>query len=90
MPKIVTENVYPPIPLRQFDWVAHYDDEEGPTGTGATEQEAIEELLTNHPPCTMQECVGPALRQDRRRVSQVRRRRWRILPLTADKHGARQ
>ena len=49
--KIVTENIYPPIPIRQFDWVAHCDDEEGPTGTGATEQEAIDELLTNHPPC---------------------------------------
>ncbi len=51
MSKIVTEFVYPPIPLRQFDWVAHYDDPEGHTGTGVTEQDAINDLLTEHPPC---------------------------------------
>lgn len=51
MSNIVTEFVYPPIPLRQFDWAAHYDDPEGPTGTGATEQEAIDNLLSDHPPC---------------------------------------
>lgn len=49
--KIVTAHVYPPIPIRQFDWLAHYDDPEGPTGTGATEQAAINDLLENHPPC---------------------------------------
>ena len=51
MAKIVTEFVYPPIPLRQFDWAAHYDDPEGHVGYGATEQEAIDDLLTEHPPC---------------------------------------
>lgn len=48
-PKIVTENVYPPIPVRFMDWVAHYDDPEGPTGTGATEAEAVRDLMDNHP-----------------------------------------
>lgn len=46
--KIVTEHVYPPIPMRQFDWSAvdgdTYDGS-GPVGTGATEQEAIADLL---------------------------------------------
>jgi hypothetical protein len=48
-PKVVTENIYPPIPIRQFDWTAHYDDPEGPCGYGATEAEAIADLLENHP-----------------------------------------
>lgn len=43
MGKIVTSYEFPPIPSRHFDWCAHYDDPEGPTGWGATEQEAIEE-----------------------------------------------
>ena len=42
--KIVTEHVYPPIPMRQFDWVAHYDDPEGLAGWGRTEAEAIADL----------------------------------------------
>lgn len=46
--KIVTNNVYPPIPIRSFDWCAHYDDEEGPTGWGATEAEAIADLTENY------------------------------------------
>lgn len=45
---IVTEFVYPPIPIRRFDWVAHYDDPEGPTGHGATEAEAIADLTENY------------------------------------------
>lgn len=49
MDKIVTEHVYPPIPLRQFDWCAHYDDPEGPLGWGHTEAEAIADLTENHP-----------------------------------------
>ena len=59
--KIVTEFVYPPIPLRQFDWAAHYDDPEGYVGRGATEQEAINDLLTEHPPCKN---VSPYVRAD--------------------------
>lgn len=50
--KIITTHVYPPIPMRQFDWHAHYEgeeDEQMDYGTGATEQEAIDDLLENHP-----------------------------------------
>lgn len=46
--KIVTEFWAKPIPLRHFDWAAHYDDPEGPVGWGATEQEAIIELTENY------------------------------------------
>jgi hypothetical protein len=47
--KIVTEYVYPPIPIRRFDWLAYYDGmEEGVTGTGATEAEAIADLIENN------------------------------------------
>ena len=55
MPKIVTTFVYPPIPLRQFDWQAIYDDDEPDddgrmdAGHGATEQEAIADLIENYP-----------------------------------------
>jgi hypothetical protein len=42
---IRTENIHPPIPLRNFDWQAWYEgQEEGPSGYGATEPEAIEDL----------------------------------------------
>lgn len=50
--KIVTDFVYPPIPDRRFDWSAiddhTYDgaeDSHCPIGHGATEQEAIDDLL---------------------------------------------
>jgi hypothetical protein len=45
--KIVTNNVCPPIPLRNTDWIAVDDDTydgTGPVGTGATEAEAIADL----------------------------------------------
>jgi hypothetical protein len=50
---VITQYVYPPIPIRQFDWCAYldfgeYDVESGPYGWGRTEAEAIldlEELL---------------------------------------------
>lgn len=43
--KIITSHVQPPIPSRIFDWVAHYEgEEEGVTGHGATEAEAIADL----------------------------------------------
>jgi len=47
---IRTENVYPPIPIRKFDWSAIDDRRYGgepsdPVGWGATEQEAIDDLL---------------------------------------------
>ncbi len=45
--KIVTNYIYPPIPIRQFDWSAVRDSyEEGdPQGFGETEQAAIDDLL---------------------------------------------
>lgn len=44
---IKTSHVYPPIPVRAFDWCAWFDDtgEEGLTGNGTTEQEAIADLI---------------------------------------------
>ena len=44
---IVTYYIYPPIPLRQFDWCAYYDgsEESGPYGYGPCRLEAIRELL---------------------------------------------
>lgn len=54
-PKIITHFVYPPIPLRQFDWCATYDGDEPDdngnieAGYGKTESEAIEDLTTNFP-----------------------------------------
>lgn len=56
--KIITSYWAKPIPLRDCDWSATYDDYEGgdgysePAGTigfGSTEQAAIEDLMTNHP-----------------------------------------
>jgi len=50
--KIRTEYVYPPIPIRDFDWSAVDDDTyDGapdahcPIGRGRTEKEAIDDLL---------------------------------------------
>jgi hypothetical protein len=50
-PKIVTNYIHPPVPPRQFDWLAMYDCDDGDSprkGYGATEQEAINDLLTNY------------------------------------------
>ena len=45
--KIITTFVYPPIPDRRWDWQAITDDYEGgaPLGSGATEREAVLDLL---------------------------------------------
>jgi hypothetical protein len=47
--KIVTEHVYPPIPVRDFDWRAvdddTYDGPGSPIGYGRTEAAAIADLL---------------------------------------------
>ena len=49
-PKIITRNIYPPIPIRQFDWMACYDGDEPDDngnmdiGYGPTEADAIEDL----------------------------------------------
>ncbi len=46
-PKIITSHVFPPIPVRSFDWEAFFegDEELGLRGHGATEEEAIADLL---------------------------------------------
>ena len=50
MGKIITEHVFPPIPIRQFDWAAYDENYEPPDsdgvgggidGYGRTEAEAI-------------------------------------------------
>ena len=49
--KIITTFILPPIPIRDFDWQATFDDYDGaedskcPMGFGSTEQEAINNLL---------------------------------------------
>jgi hypothetical protein len=47
--KVKTNNVFPPIPLRQFDWSAvddaTYDGEGCAIGYGSTEAEAVSDLL---------------------------------------------
>ena len=47
--KIVTRFVYPPIPIRDYDWCAYYDGEEeaGHYGYGSTEEEAIKDFIEN-------------------------------------------
>lgn len=47
--KIVTENIFPPIPDRRFDWIAYYEGEEerGRYGYGSTKDEAIAELVND-------------------------------------------
>lgn len=45
--RIKTEHVYPPIPIRSFDWCAWVDGEDEETriqGWGSTESEAIADL----------------------------------------------
>jgi hypothetical protein len=55
MPAIETHFIYPPIPMRQFDWCAYYagtepdDDGNMEAGYGKTEHDAIVDLLTNFP-----------------------------------------
>lgn len=46
-PKIITEFVHPPIPIRSHDWAARREnsDEGDPIGWGATEQDAIDDLM---------------------------------------------
>ena len=63
MPKIATSYRAKPIPLRQFDWTAWYDGDEPNdaggmrTGSGRTQEDAIANLLSNHPPSCV-DCGG--------------------------------
>lgn len=46
--KIITSFDYPPIPIRSFDWSAHWDDYDGgwqAVGHGETEAAAVRDLL---------------------------------------------
>ncbi len=47
MKKILTDYVYPPIPIRWMDWVAYFDgqDGDGPHAFGASKEEAIQNLI---------------------------------------------
>ena len=49
MRKVMVDYVFPPIPLRQFDYIAYFDGEEedGPKGWGQTELDAINDLKRN-------------------------------------------
>jgi len=42
---IITSHIYPPIPIRIFDWCAYRDPEVQPYGYGRTKEEAIADLL---------------------------------------------
>lgn len=46
MSRIETINVRPPVELRQYDWQAHYPDDEGDgfVGYGPTEADALKDL----------------------------------------------
>ena len=52
---VVVSHIYPPIPVRNFDYCATYDgdepDDDGniDQGFGATRHEAIVDLIENHP-----------------------------------------
>jgi hypothetical protein len=52
MRKIVCSHVCPPIPVRNFDWEAIFDGDEGeetaPRGWGRTEAEARQDLIDNY------------------------------------------
>jgi hypothetical protein len=44
--KIIIDYVYPPIPVRGWDYLAYFDgDEEGLKGWGATEKDAVQQLI---------------------------------------------
>lgn len=51
MKKIITSFIYPPIPIRKYDWQAFYDGEEELKhyGYGVTEAAAIAELQYEYP-----------------------------------------
>jgi hypothetical protein len=49
---IKTYPVYPPIPVRDRDWAAYYENEEelGHYGWGSTEDAAAQDLIDNYDP----------------------------------------
>lgn len=42
--RLIVSHQYPPIPVRDFDWVAYFDEESGPWGTGRTRVIALGDL----------------------------------------------
>lgn len=42
---IIAQHVFPPIPIRDFDWCAYRDPEVTPYGYGRTKEEAVHNLL---------------------------------------------
>jgi hypothetical protein len=49
--KIIASHIYPPIPIRDYDWCAYFDDlgaDCSPYGWGRTQAEARADLLDNH------------------------------------------
>jgi hypothetical protein len=44
--KMIVTNIFPPIPIRDFDWCAFWDGEEegGHYGYGKTKEEAVADL----------------------------------------------
>lgn len=54
--KIITSNTCPPIPFRSADWEAYFDGrEDGPRGFGASERDALVDLLWNVDPASAEE-----------------------------------
>jgi hypothetical protein len=55
IPKVVTEEIWPPIPVREFDYRASYDGDEPDDngnmdcGWGKTRDAAIRDLIENFP-----------------------------------------
>ena len=49
-PQIKTSHVYPPIPIRDFDWAAWWDgcEEDGQYGYGKTEGDAVADLIASY------------------------------------------
>jgi len=47
---VIVENIYPPIPTRDHDWVAYFygQEEDGPRGYGSTSIEAVHDLTSNY------------------------------------------
>lgn len=50
LPGIHTKFIFPPIPQREFDWMAYFDGQEelGEYGYGKTESEAVADLKENY------------------------------------------
>lgn len=61
--KIVVIHVYPPIPVRHHDYLAMFESDDGDSprkGWGATQQEAIDDLLVEWGQCPRCAPVGKA------------------------------